>query len=1144
MIWYLLYPLRGTTEAPVLPASHPLRSALTRYGRYASRHAISTLLVSVAIASLLIYPLPFIFSGHAINGASNVPNHVWTAAQPLPYDSAASPDIVMRSIWVHASYMQALSPDVLLAALDLQDELLGTTEDFRPSASFGQLPSASSGPGSGSDFDSDPDHDSDPDDTFLTPAQRDALHIVNGLTNQSWIFQSPLLYWNCSRDRILADDDILATVNNNKNQSTPANITLRHSIVFSGKRFEDRRLLAADALVITLLYRRDSPVGRRWEAVAPSLPAKVGDEWDVYPPSGNVSASKLYEFQFRPMSVQDSVVLALAYTLALVYFLQQVSKLRAVKSKFGLIVTVVTQIMMSIAASFTICAVFNLDLSRIPRAAYPLVILSMSLEHVLRLMDAVVRTPSGETPSTRIGAAFGETAPTALVSTVQNVVILLGLSHAVAPGVSAFCIFAAIAIVLDFCFLSSFFISVLSVDVRRMELGDALAREALRRKRKQRRPRENPSWLKRLLEGKIALSTRIAGSTVMIGFVIIAQTHFFGGGAISQKLAHLYSGQALAPNASSPEASLLEDIHQARTPTSWLRLQDHDAAREIIRLIKPSAYSYIARVYEPLVFVKKGSNRMPVIKEPALLPAAYDFMRHQLATFVVIDLVVVALLRLLMSFMLTEDEARVEELHDSSDQSSLSVKTLSGGHTLDIAMLAYSPRGYAVSVGLDRVIRLWDLNHRKKSTAIPTSGGGTTIKFPILAVATDEDSDWLAILSTDKVVFWNMATHLQGSAVAVETHNQKPEAFFLEPSATASSDMPTAVIIWKDGTALDVEPASGEIRESNICSGLTCARPLLSKVRKNSRPSVSLVATSRNGDVRIMERNGLQWQKHKLLAGRLAADEVHQVVPLSPLPYFLASSRTKIHLINLNDGTTSWSFPVEEMRPRSLACAFTCYRSCNDLPIGLVSFTFSYLALGSGDCVLHTFTPPEDDDAICLQSVDDDSLVSGWCGWEDARERKKHISNPGVWRILSDGSALGLRRRPSAELRRRRRQEATSGLRNRIPSAGSRDLRGAPSCWELWRVASSDWEEADETMSLFPDGEDAGHLVVCDLGPRVRVGPTSVAFAYGNVIKLATLSGHKPFEVGVKEASRESPVNVPTRRRRLGPTAKPGASGQ
>lgn len=264
------------------------------------------------------------------------------------------------------------------------------------------------------------------------------------------------------------------------------------------------------------------------------------------------------------------------------------------------------------------------------------------------------------------------------------------------------------------------------------------------------------------------------------------------------------------------------------------------------------------------------------------------------------------------------------------------------------------------------------------------------------------------------------------------------------------------------------------------------------------------------------------------------------MVALSPLPYFLASSKTDIHLINLDGGTTSWSFSVEEMRPRSLACAFACHRSPNALPIGLVSFTLSYLALDSGDCVLHTFTPQDDDDAICLQS-NDEGASSGWCGWSDAKERKKHIGNPGVWRVLSDGSVLGLRRRPRTELRRRHQHQAMSGVRNRMPNARSQEL-GAFSCWELWRAASSDWDEVDETTSLFSSDEDPGHLIVCHLGPSVRVGPTSVAFAYGNVIKLARLSGHKPFEAGIKEASRESPINVPARRRKLGTTARPRAS--
>ncbi|KAK8041315.1 sterol-sensing domain of SREBP cleavage-activation-domain-containing protein [Apiospora phragmitis] len=62
---------------------HPLRSVFTRYGRYASRHVVTTLLISVAVASILVYPFPFLYTNDFTNGASNLPHHVWTDAQPL-----------------------------------------------------------------------------------------------------------------------------------------------------------------------------------------------------------------------------------------------------------------------------------------------------------------------------------------------------------------------------------------------------------------------------------------------------------------------------------------------------------------------------------------------------------------------------------------------------------------------------------------------------------------------------------------------------------------------------------------------------------------------------------------------------------------------------------------------------------------------------------------------------------------------------------------------------------------------------------------------------------------------------------------------------------------------------------------------------
>jgi hypothetical protein len=93
--------LHRTTEAPVLDQKHPLRSAFTRYGSNTARHPVIALLISVAVAIILIYPFPFLYTNDFTNGASNLPHHVWTSAQPFEGSPDTHVDVVMRSIWVH-----------------------------------------------------------------------------------------------------------------------------------------------------------------------------------------------------------------------------------------------------------------------------------------------------------------------------------------------------------------------------------------------------------------------------------------------------------------------------------------------------------------------------------------------------------------------------------------------------------------------------------------------------------------------------------------------------------------------------------------------------------------------------------------------------------------------------------------------------------------------------------------------------------------------------------------------------------------------------------------------------------------------------------------------------------------------------------
>lgn len=1117
MIWYLLYPLRGTTEAPVLAPTHPLRHGLSRYGSYAANHVVTTLLVSVVVATMLIYPIPYLFTSDYVNGASNLPHHAWTVAQPLPYGASINPDVMMRSIWVHGTYMQALDKELLASALELQDELLGKTENFRPGRAH-QVPRNTPQPG-----------------TDLSTGERDAFHAINGLTNQSWFFHSPLQYWDCTQERILADPDILATVNDRKTQSTSVNVTLRHSIVFSGKRFEERRLLAADALVITLVYLRDSPVGKQWERKAAMLPGKVSEKWDIYPPSGRSMASQLYEFQFRPISRQDSVILAVAYGLTTIYFLMSLSKLRAFKSKFGLTVTVMAQIAFSVMSSFTVCAIFRLDLSRIPRAAYPLVVLAMSLENIFRLINAVILTPAEDSTSSRIGHAFGETAYTAIASSMQNVFLLLMISRWVSAGVSAFCIFAAVAIVFDFFYLSTFFLSVLSVDVQRTELSEALAKASMRHNRGASEFRPRTAW-ELMLQGKVTMSTRIAGTVIMLGFVIIAQWHFFEDDTLLHFLVHLYRRQNV-PESSESSRTSLDAIHQARSPKSWLRLQDHETAQEIISIIKPQAHSYVARVYEPVVFVMKGSDRMPNYKEPTLLPAVYDFVNHQLTRFMVIVIVVVAAVRLLTSFLLWEDEADDDDRHSDTDPT-LGVKSFTRGHVLDIAMLAAAPDGHVVSVGLDRLIRVWDVRPGGLHYVVVDGEQSDDAPFPVLAMAIDDNSKWLAILSTYKAALWNLKDKTWGPWLSVDLYGQKPEAFFFG-SPDPHTDIPRLVLVRRNGTLTEFVPDAGEGADFGVCrSPLTCVRPLIEKRSKQTAPLVAIITASRRGCVHAATRETLSWNSRSVQLEGLEQDEVHQVVPLASLGLFLIAGVNRVHLVNLDGYSLVHTFSTERMNQRSLQSAFFNGQSSQTGVKGLSWFILCYTEADSGDCVVQTYTPPGENDMICFHSSATPT-TRGWCSWESVKESRRHIENPGSWSVLSDGSVVGIRQKSARVLDiESNGRRKTEGLRHRSPrKEAARDLFGR---WEIWTAPQSGQLRTDETRPLFQDDEKAGHLIVSDLGPMVRVGQRSVAFSFGNVVKLVTVGGHERFESSIDDRALEH-LNVGSRRRKPGAMVRPRA---
>lgn len=259
---------------------------------------------------LLCYPAIFQTDSPAATGLRNLPKHVWTSTTEVEGDRQA--DVQVRQVWVHGDYMKAIQHRVLREALHVQasliangfDEVLGPTPDAQLAEAHGDEACVATKPG------------------------------------QKWGVHSPLMYWSCSQRILDEDRDLLATINARAGSQSELNITLRPSTVFAGKEFAKAKLRSADAIVITLFDQTVAGLGPAWETRSQQLAQNLPSDWSMFPRNGKVDRSRLYEFRFKPMTFNDDLFLSASYMVTAVYVIMRMMQLRAVKSWFGLLITV------------------------------------------------------------------------------------------------------------------------------------------------------------------------------------------------------------------------------------------------------------------------------------------------------------------------------------------------------------------------------------------------------------------------------------------------------------------------------------------------------------------------------------------------------------------------------------------------------------------------------------------------------------------------------------------------------------------------------------------------------------------------------------------------------------------------------------
>ncbi|KAF2706724.1 hypothetical protein K504DRAFT_459133 [Pleomassaria siparia CBS 279.74] len=1146
MIWYILYPFRGTTEPPRLLPSHPLRRAFQTHGTATARHWLLSILLTIFISALLCYPAIFQTDSPAAAGLRNLPKHVWTSTTEIEGQKPAHVEV--RQVWIHGDYMKAIDPQVLQEALRVQDALIGNGFDEDDGS-----------------VSTDQNSSTNENACFVTKP------------GSYWGFHSPLMYWDCSHEALKKDSDLLSTINSRSGQYSALNLTLRPSTVFAGKIFSNAKLRAADALVITLFDQTNSSLEATWNSRTRSLAAKLSSQWSIFPKDGQIVRSRLYEVRFKPMTLNDDLLLAASYFVTAAYVIWRMTQLRAIKSWFGLLVTICAKMTVCIVASFTVCTFIGVNLDRIPRPWFPGVVFCFGLGNIFRLINVVLETPPEMPPHQRIGNAIGEVGHLSLAVAVQNLVLIYLCSRIVTPWVADFCVFAAVTLVLDFVFHLTFFLAVLSVDVQRIELSDSLKQVELTQITITR-TQERQSWLDALRRGDLPVSTRFAGSEGIFSIILALNWHFFDSGGQPFSLKGLWGKLLLQPPRSPEDILWISNplINQARRPADWLRTQDHNTARELLGFIKPNAHSFIARVYDPLLVVLNGADGRDISpKSPSLLQSARHFSHNHAFPAALMVVFLIAGVTLLMNHLLWTGLPEATE--DEDDEEALfSVRTLPTTQTLDIVRLATCPKGHLVSISLDRSTSIWLPDRGKVYSQITLQTAETNPKlWPIVACAVDDGGSILALCTdSGQIGLWTLVGSRFLHFPTVELRGQVPILFSFTHTHTTDYDKLSLVIVKPDGHLMEVDIRTGVHRVKRICNNTILCATLYTRPKEE----VSLVYVNKLGEVHILSlKLESQWIS-EVVAGldpglppgsNPSKIKCIQGVPTLGLIFALRAEEAE--MFDFHSRAIIHAFQIGRVKPHSFRIMHSPPRQCPCGAPSVHSIAVAYTEQDTNHMILQAFTLNENSTSfICLGKPSDNGSYN--CqGLNLATEAVHCVEPAGVWESTEVPSIIGIRKciqspTPSSsasgvdngtfsadptvttsalKFRSTRGENVTSlftsldsafTTRNFPPSSTDSDS------WEAWTLSSAGEFHSKPLMSSNnPEDEQCidEQLFVASPGPITRLGNKSVAVSFGNTVKVITL-GKESFDsmMGVEDPAMDMNVGSYNWRARRGTVRK------
>ncbi|XP_052246747.1 sterol regulatory element-binding protein cleavage-activating protein-like [Dreissena polymorpha] len=299
-------------------------------------------------------------------------------------------------------------------------------------------------------------------------------HTEKLLPEYGCLLLSPANLWLKNRDRFIADKEVLKTIYKRYNQALDAPPGLR-DILFglpwkqtgvSRYFIRNRQRTISYAITLVLKSYEERFVSGLLRHLESLYPETAGN-------ANNSEVDHIVHLHYKNVNIYfEYTHLIVLYLVVLLYIYFSVKKIEMVKSKWGLALSAVVTVVSSLFMSVSICSIMGLNTQLNGGEVFPYLVVLIGMENVLVMTKSVVSTSIELDVADRVATGLSKEGWSITKNLLIELAIIAVGFFTFVPAIQEFCLFALVGLLTDFFLQMVFFVTVLSVDIRRMELSD------------------------------------------------------------------------------------------------------------------------------------------------------------------------------------------------------------------------------------------------------------------------------------------------------------------------------------------------------------------------------------------------------------------------------------------------------------------------------------------------------------------------------------------------------------------------------------------------------------------------------------------------------------------------------------------------